>query len=330
MLIRRSNYVVLMDQAGDAGAGVGAGGGAAATSGDAGAAGVDAGAAAAGGDKGAGAAAGAAGEGTLLSAAAGAGKDGAAAAGAAAVVADPLATIPEKLRVLGTDGKLDVSATLAKVNQVYGQLEKRMGEGGAPPEAADGYKTDAVVAKLKEANGGKDIELPGEFTKEFNAFALKAKLTQGQYDEALTGLMTMVPNLYEEGYQHAMKSGREQLAKVWGADGVKPDSPRMQNAVKAFNRFVPQALRNSETMDAIGNHPVVMQILEAIGAELKEDKSIGGESAGVTSELDTLYSSPAYWNKADPTHDWTVQRVSELMKGGAKPKVTRARQAVKL
>lgn len=239
-------------------------------------------------------------------------------------------TIPDKYKVMGADGKLDVAATLAKVTPAYVALEKRMGEGGAPPEKPDGYKTEAVVSKLKEANGGKDVQLPAELTASFAEWAHASKMSQGQFEQSLAGFVSVIPKMVDAAFDSAMARGTEELTKAWGPDGVKPTSAKMKAAANAFNRFAPEALRTQETLGKIGSHPVVMQILAAVGEQLSEDKTPNGEAPGLATELDQLYASKAYWNKKDPTHDATVARVQELMKGGARPAATRGRQAVKL
>lgn len=255
---------------------------------------------------------------TLLSAAAAAvsppGQPG------AAPVTDPFAAVPEKYRVMGADGKIDTVATFAKVDAARAQLEQRMGEAGLPPEKPEGYKPDAVYASLKEATG-KDFTLPPEFLGDFNKFAHDAKLSQSQYDKALGGMIKMTEGMVAQGFERAMADGKAELAKVWGADAENPKSERMQNAVRAFNQFVPPALRNKDTMDAIGNHPVVMQVLEAVGRELKSDRAPneqGGQVAGV-SRLDQIYADPAYSNARDPRHEGLVAEAKRLFDAGHVP-----------
>lgn len=258
--------------------------------------------------------------GSLLGGAAAAAGAGAAAAAAAA--ADPNGWAQEKYRVFDGEGdakKLNVEATAKKIAEAHGQLEKRMGDTGLPPEKADGYKTDAVLAALKAKAGAKagEVKLPENLVKEFNGWAHGAKLTQAQYDKALESYLGGIQGMVDTAFDNAMAKGREELTKVWGADASDPKSVPMQAAVKAFNTYAPPALRTQEVMDKIGNNPVVMQILANIGKELGEDKRIHGEGGG-GENVNALMNSPAYWNKKHPEHTATVQKVNAFFAAGGK------------
>lgn len=298
---------VLMDQAGD-GTGTGAGG---AGAGDAAAAA----AAAKGGDKGA-----AGDDKSLLSQAGAAGDDKskAAAAAAAAAAADPLSWLPEKYRVKTADGKtVDVEASAKKVAEGHAALEKRMGETGAPPEKPEGYKADGVLAKLKEANKGVEVQVPAELIKDFNTWAHDAKLTQGQYDKALVAYLGGMQQLVDTAFDNAKASATTELVKVWGADGMKPDSAQMQRAYKAFMTYAPAAMRTPAEMDKVGNNAIVLQILEAVGREMGEDTKIHGDGAA-GDDIHAMMRTEAYWNKKHPEHQATVRKVNEFFARGGK------------
>lgn len=306
----------------DGGDGAGAGGGAAAGAGAAGAGGGGNGGQSAGGGAGAGAAGGD--KGSLLAGAAAAASAGAAAAAAAA--ADPNAWLPEKYRVFDGEGdakKLNVEASAKKVAEGYGALEKRMGEGGAPPEKPEMYKTDAVVAALKAKAGDKagDVKLPESVVKEFNQWAHDAKLSQAQYDKALVSYMGGIQKMVDTAFDNAMANATAELTKVWGADAADPKSRPMQAAYKAFMAYAPKDLRNAEGMDKVGNNAIVMQLLAAVGAEMGEDKRLHGDGTG-GEDVNALMKTEAYWNKKHPEHGSTVSRVNQFFAGGGK--VTRA------
>lgn len=306
----------VMDEA--AGGDKGGGGG-----GDAGAAAAAAAAtAAAGGDKGAGGGD----QGSVLRAAAAAakGNDAAAAAAAAARAADPFNWLPEKFRVKGADGKtIEVEASAKKLAEGHSALEKRMGEGGAPPEKPEGYKTDAVLAALKAKAGEKagEVKLPEGVVKEFNAWAHKAKLTQGQYDSALESYLGGIQTMVDSAFDNAMANARTELTKVWGADASNPKSKPMQAAYRAFMAYAPKEMRNEAGMDKVGNNALVMQLLAQVGAEMGEDRRLHGEGGG-GEDVNALMKTEAYWNKKHPEHLGTVRKVNEFFAGGGK--VTRA------
>lgn len=298
---------VFEDEAGSGAAGAG------------GAAAANAGGAAAGAGPAAGAGASPAGSGSLLSQAAAAQSPEAKAAAAAA--ADPNAWLPEKFRIFDGEGdakKLNVEASAKKLAaEGYAPLEKRIGETGAPPEKPEGYKTDGVITALKKAANGAEVKLPEALVKDFNAWAHDAKLTQGQYDKALVGYMGGAQKMIEQAYDTAMSNAQTELVKVWGADGVKPDSAQMKAAYRAYMTYAPATMRTQAEMDKVGNSAVVLQILAAVGKEMGEDTRIHGEGAE-GDNINTLMNSQPYWDKKHAEHAATVKKVNEFFARGGK------------
>lgn len=311
---RRNPYVYRYP---DGGAGTGDGGAAAAGAGAAGAGSSGASGQPAGAGTGTGA--GAPASGTLLAQAGAAGTGAAAAAAASA--ADPNAWLPEKFRVFDGDGdakKLNVEASAKKLAaEGYAPLEKRMGDAGAPPEKPEGYKNEAVLETLKKAAKGADVKLPDEFVKELNAWAHGAKLTQAQRDAAVVAYVQGAQKMADTAFDNAMATAQADLVKVWGADGMKPDSPQMQAAYRAYMAYAPATLRTPAEMDKVGNNPVVLQILAAVGAEMKEDTRLHGEG-GQGDDVQKLMNSEPYWNKKHAEHQSTVKKVNEFFARGGK------------
>jgi len=244
---------------------------------------------------------------------------GATSAATTGAAGDPLAWIPEKYRVPGAEGKIDIQASAMKINEARATLEKRMGEGGMPPETADAYKPDAVLATLKEKTG-KDVTLPPELLKDFNAFALDAKLTQPQYEKQLSAFMGGMTKMIDAAFDNAMATGKAELTKAWGAPEGDRFKAEMGQAYKAFNTYMPKELATTQNMDAIGNNPMVLQLLANIGRELKEDKLPAGDNAAGGDEINKLMNSQPYWDAKHPEHASTVAKVNEhFAKGGKRP-----------
>jgi hypothetical protein len=219
---------------------------------------------------------------------------------------------------MGADGKaLNLEESAKKVAAAHGELEKRLGQVGAPPAKPEEYKADAALETLKKANGGKDVKLADAFVKDFNQWAHGAQLSQAQYDKALVAASGMMTKMVEQAFDNAMAAGQAELVKVWGADGVKADSPQMKAAVRAFNTYAPQAMRNEAGMDAVGNNPLVLQILAAVGAEMGEDTRVHGEG-GAGEDIQKLMNSEPYWNKKHAEHASTVRKVNEFFARGGK------------
>lgn len=57
--------------------------------------------------------------------------------------------LPEKYRVMGDDGKLNVEGSARKLADAYSHLEKRMGSGDTPPKTADEYAPKVEVEGFK-------------------------------------------------------------------------------------------------------------------------------------------------------------------------------------
>lgn len=305
MAWRRGVWRVFRDAAGDGASGAGTGGGTPPAASGAGGAQPPAGGAGAGStDASAG---GAGGEGSLLSKAAGA-------TGAAAPTGE-LAWLPEKYRVTAADGKLDLAASAQKLATGHADLEKHLGA-KLTPATADDYKADAVLAKVKEKTGA-DVKLDDAQAKAFRDAAHKAGLSQAQYEFVLGEYFNQVQAMMDGAFDNAMAKGQAELVKLWGAPEAETFKGNMASAVRAFNAYAPQAVRTAQNMDAIGNHPVVLQVLAAVGRELKEDRR-GPDEGGASDDINRLMNSEPYWNKNHPEHAATVAKVNGFFERGGK------------
>jgi hypothetical protein len=205
----------------------------------------------------------------------------------------------------------------ADLNADRNSVEVRWDE--PPPQRPEGYRPHGVLAALKAKAGDKagEVKLHEGLVKEFNGWAHEAKLNQAQYDKALVSYLGGIQSMVDTAFQNAMDTGRAELTKVWGAAAADPKSPPMQAAYRAFMTFAPKALRTDAVMDSIGNNPVVMQMLAAIGAEIGEDTRVHGESASGVN-VHSMMRSEAYWNKRHPDHVETVNRVNAFFASGGK------------
>lgn len=240
----------------------------------------------------------------------------------AAGSADPLAFIPDKFKVNGADGQLDAKATLAKALASYTELEKRVGAGAAPPASADEYKPDAVLAKLKEATG-QDIKLDDAQSKAFRDTAHKLGLSQAQYEGIVGAYFENVQGMVDTAFDNAMAKGAEALSKAWGAKDGEPFKANMGSAVKAFMKYAPAEMRTQQVMDQIGNNPVVLQVLAAVGKELREDVRPNAGGVGAD-DIAALQKSEAYWNTKHADHQRVVNKVNAYYQAGGKNAVRAA------
>lgn len=279
----------LMDAAGDGGGG--AGGGAAASGG------ADGG--------------GAAGGGSALAAGAAAGGDGGAAAGGTGADSGGAASfdwLPEKYRVNGADGALDLTASAQKLAGGYGELSKRMVDGGAPPAAATDYQV-TVPDQFKEAVGdlGND-KLFTQFRSDMHALGLSQK----QFDGVMAKYFEVVPGLAAGAQQYTADSATADLRKDWADDATFQKNVGL--AFRAGSAAAKAANMSFDDLEKAGlaNNPTFIKIMAALGPEFAEDTPAGsGNGAGFMSEDDVkkLLISEANTNPKHPDHKATRARI---------------------
>ena len=267
----RNKFFRLMDAAaGDGGDGGGAGGG------EQGGAAADNGAT--GGEQG--------GEGGAASAL-GTGGDG----GAAPVWT--LESVPEKYRVKKEDGSLDVEATFGKVDQARSAAEKRIGSGDIPPKDFSGYKMPEVPEAFK------DVKFEtGDFAKKAHAMGL----TQKQYEGVMSEYLTLLPQIVGNDQQAAASEVVSTLRETWGDQA----DANFSKAFRAANALAEAAgLTYPEIEKALGNNPVALRLLAAVGGEMSEDKTPNAANGGGGApgfNIDAALASPAYLNAKHPDH----------------------------
>lgn len=243
----------------------------------------------------------------------GAGDVGETAGSAAAAIADGSGTalqsgaatttkIPEKYQVKKEDGTLDVEASSLKLAEAYGNLEKRIGTGDIPPKAAGDYEI-AVPDMFKDAIDPKTDPIMQDFITKAHA----AGFTQKQMDLAMGEYFAIAPQLVASSVQLSAEDCTAQLRTEW-----KTDDQYKSEVGKAYKAAVGYAGDDADyIIKTYGNDPKVIRMLNRVGAEMGEDKSLApaGSSSGGQS-VDALMSSPAYNDPKDPNH----ARVSEQVR----------------
>lgn len=289
MLLLRKRYA-LMDAAGDAG------GGGAPTGGDGGAAAAAIAPAAAPAASAPAAAPSAAAPSALAS------------AGAAASVGSSPDFIPEKYRVLASDGSVDLSASAQKLAGGYGELSKRFGDIGAAPKSAAEYQV-TVPDTLKEAMG--DLSQDKGFT-EFRDQMHGLGLTQKQFEGVMSRYFELAPALAAGGQQVSAEQATEQLRQAWKTDA--DFNKNVGLSYRAANKIAEAAGMSYEDIEkaGLGNNPTFIRLMAAIGPEFSED-SLPNEAkaAGFASddEIKQLMVSEANTNPKHPQHAATRARI---------------------
>lgn len=258
------NYLFLMSEAGDGGQGGGAGGGS-------------------GGD-----------------AAAGASSAATSALGGAAdpAATDPNAWLPEKFRVNGTDGALDLEASARKQAEAYGHAEKRLATGDVPPATADEY--DVKSDKFDFAEFKKDPD-----SQAFLKAAHAKGMTNAQLDFVLSDFHSRSTELVQGAAALDAKTCVDTLQAEWG-------DQTQANLGKAAD----VALRlgaTREELDSFGNNPAVCRMLLKLHGEMAEGLPPRGGVSG-KEDRETLMKSEAYLNSKHADHARVYAQVQALYK----------------
>ncbi|WP_368640586.1 hypothetical protein ABRZ04_05235 [Castellaniella ginsengisoli] len=225
--------------------------------------------------------------------------------------ATPSEFIPEKYHVKGADGELDVQASAQKLAEAYGHLSKKMGGDGAPPASADAYEIavpDEIKGTLEEK--GIDIKADPEI-KDFLGRAHAAGMTQAQIDVVMGEYFKLAPQIANGSMILDQRAATDQLKEVWSTDADFNRNTHL--AYTATAAAIERAGVSMEEVEAagLGNNPVFLRLMAALGSEFQEDNAPGGtvhKSFG-EDDITKLETSEAYSNPKHPDHDKVSKQV---------------------
>lgn len=231
--------------------------------------------------------------------------------GKTAPEATPSEFIPEKYHVKGADGELDVQASAQKLAEAYGHLSKKMGGDGAPPASADAYEIavpDEIKGTLEEK--GIDIKADPEI-KDFLGRAHAAGMTQAQIDVVMGEYFKLAPQIANGSMILDQRAATDQLKEVWSTDADFNRNTHL--AYTATAAAIERAGVSMEEVEAagLGNNPVFLRLMAALGSEFQEDNAPGGtvhKSFG-EDDITKLETSEAYSNPKHPDHDKVSKQV---------------------
>lgn len=221
-------------------------------------------------------------------------------------------SIPEKYRVNGEDGQLDLAATVRKVDEHRSALEKRMGVGDIRPKTADEYK-------LPETDAFKALPLDPATTKAFQAKAHGWGLSQSQYENVMAEYATLAPQLVQAGQAETVDSAVGSLKEAWGADYDK----NIRESHRVVSRVAESAgIPYDEVEKAIGNNPVAIRLFAALAPEMREDSTPaaanGAPGAGAQTHQEYISENwAAYSNPRDPKHAAVSAQAAKLAAKGS-------------
>lgn len=210
--------------------------------------------------------------------------------------------IPEKYRVVGEDGKLNVEGSARKLADAYTHLEKRMGSGDTPPKTADEYAPKVEVEGFKWDEFKADPRM-----QSFMKSAHAKGITNDQMGFILGEYAQLAPELVNGAATLDSEAAATQLREVWKTDAEF--NKNIKQAFRAFNTLADDG--DKGRMDEIGNNPMVIRMLAKIGAEMQEDAPAGGDvNLEEQQSIRDLMKSPAYMDPKHADHE----RVSAQVK----------------
>ena len=169
--------------------------------------------------------------------------------------------IPEKFKVTAEDGSVDYKATVAKMNESYSYLEKKVGTGEVAPKSVDEYKLEREDFDFEEFKAD-------ESNKEFLTEAHKHGITNKQLDFLISEYDKRAVNLVSNSSQIDTDTTVQTLQSDWGQDYEK----NIFNAVKAARAC---GITDEQINDPmIGNNVAFIKMAAYFGSQMTEDKPI--------------------------------------------------------
>lgn len=213
-----------------------------------------------------------------------------------AAVPDPNAPIEVPDKFKNEDGTLNGQGLLKS----YGELEKKMGATGTPPEKPEDYKIEDKFPEGLEVNA----EGRTAFLTKCHERGMTNDMVQFIMDE-YAGIVTVATTEAANTREGTI----EALKTLYGDDYHE----KMAAAMNAFRAAGVEGV----SINDVGNHPGMIQILSVLGANLTEDQiprgfpSGGGISEG---DLHKLMASESYWNPKHEDHVNVVEKVTAYYK----------------
>lgn len=209
-------------------------------------------------------------------------------------------SVAEKYHVKNEDGSFNLDKTLEKVETARAALEKRMGSGDVRPKDYSEYKAPELPPELE----GVTLD-----TETFAKEAHELGLTQKQYDAVMKRYYGELPKLVGDQVKANASEVISELSSLWGDTAEAQFSQAKRAAVGIAESM---GLTYKDINDAIGNNPMAIRILAAVGKEMSEDKTPGSANGAIPAGFDisAALASPAYMDAKHPDHKKVSAQVS--------------------
>lgn len=197
-------------------------------------------------------------------------------------------TIPDKFKVTAEDGSVDYKATVAKMNESYSYLEKKVGTGEVAPKSVDEYKIEREDFNFEDFKAD-------EGNKAFLSEAHKQGITNKQLDFLLSEYDKRAVNLVSDNSEIDTDTTVQTLQQEW-CDKYEAN---LFNAVKAAKAC---GITDEQINDPkIGNNVAFIKMASYFGSQLNEDKPTNIGSP-VTTDVQSLMRSEAFFDPKHPDH----------------------------
>ncbi|QOW51612.1 hypothetical protein G0029_17760 (plasmid) [Acinetobacter sp. YH12138] len=198
------------------------------------------------------------------------------------------AAIPDKFKVVSEDGSVDYKATVAKMNESYSYLEKKVGTGEVAPKTVDEYKIEREDFNFEDFKAD-------ESNKQFLSEAHKHGITNKQLDFLLSEYDKRAVNLVTNSSQFDTDSTIQSLQSEWGNDYES-------NIFSAIRAAKSAGLSEEHINDpSIGNNIHVIKALAYFGSQIAEDRPINNGTS-VSTDITSLMRSEAFFDPRHPEH----------------------------
>ena len=196
--------------------------------------------------------------------------------------------IPDKFKVTAEDGSVDYKATVAKMNESYSYLEKKVGTGEVAPKSVDEYKLEREDFDFEEFKAD-------ESNKAFLTEAHKHGITNKQLDFLLSEYDKRAADLVSTSSQIDTDTTVQTLQSEWG-DKYEAN---IFNAVKAARAC---GITDEQINDPlIGNNAAFIKMASYFGSQMTEDKPVSNGTP-VNVDIQSLMRSEAFFNPKHPDH----------------------------
>ena len=197
--------------------------------------------------------------------------------------------IPDKFKVTAEDGSVDYKATVAKMNESYSYLEKKVGTGEVAPKSVDEYKLEREDFDFEEFK-------TDESNKAFLTEAHKHGITNKQLDFLLSEYDKRAADLVSTSSQIDTDTTVQTLQSEWGNDKYEAN---IFNAVKAARAcgITDEQINNP----LIGNNVAFIKMAAYFGSQMTEDKPVSNGTP-VNVDIQSLMRSEAFFNPKHPDH----------------------------